>query len=158
VSVDGPDDWRAWCEAERFNLQNLLFKININLHPDANILHLQSSADLLIFTDGYGAKESQVNSIMKSHSLGRTFHIDWPQVAREYDGIIIAPYQWPMRMELMWYYPWDCASGCIWNMDAVQSTNIEWAHTLKHGLRYTVHGWLARHQLKRLKRKLKTKS
>lgn len=32
--------------------------------------------------------------------------IDWPQVAQHYDGIIIAPYCWEMRLdrEAGWYY------------------------------------------------------
>lgn len=151
VSVDGEDDWRAWCEAETFRLQALRFKINIILEPDANILYLRSAADLFTFTEGYTATDSQVNSIMKSHSLSGTFHMDWPRVQREYDGIIIAPYQWSQRLELMWYYSWDCASGCIWNIEAIQKAEIDLMHTLKHGLRYTVKGFLESRRMSRFK-------
>ena len=46
--------------------------------------------------------------------------IDWPKVAERYDGIIIAPYQWSRRLDgPMWYYGWDCASGCVWRARAV---------------------------------------
>jgi len=38
-------------------------------------------------------------------------------VSKEYDGIEIAPYQWDARLSLIWYYGWDVASGCIWNLD-----------------------------------------
>ena len=51
-----------------------------------------------------------------------TDQIDWAEVASKYDGIIISPYQWSLRldMEMMWYYGWDCASGCIWNISAIK--------------------------------------
>lgn len=47
--------------------------------------------------------------------------ISWKKVRKNYDGIIIAPYQWDCRnaSETTWYYPWDCASGCIWNLEKV---------------------------------------
>jgi len=44
--------------------------------------------------------------------------IDWAEVARDYDGIEICPYQWEFRMSYSWYYPWDVASGCIWRRGA----------------------------------------
>lgn len=50
--------------------------------------------------------------------------IDWQAVASDHDGIIISPYNWPARHEMIWYYPWDCASGCIWNADAITSITI----------------------------------
>lgn len=36
-----------------------------------------------------------------------------------YDG---APYQWECRLDrdTFWYYSWDCASACIWNLQAVR--------------------------------------
>ena len=48
---------------------------------------------------------------------------------RRVDGIIIAPYQWYCRMTVDWYYTWDCASGCIWNLDAIESVNAVTAVT-----------------------------
>ena len=42
--------------------------------------------------------------------------IDWKKVASKYDGIEIVPYQPKARMNLLWYYGWDIASGCIWNL------------------------------------------
>ncbi|QBI98814.1 hypothetical protein SEA_BOBBY_184 [Mycobacterium phage Bobby] len=51
--------------------------------------------------------------------------IDWGKVAADYGGIIIAPYQWSRRMDPHWYYTWDCASGCIWNLEAIESLEAE---------------------------------
>lgn len=43
---------------------------------------------------------------------------------REYAGIIITPYQWARRLELSWYYNWDCASGCIWDVSAILGVHL----------------------------------
>lgn len=47
--------------------------------------------------------------------------IDWKKVASQYDGIEIVPYQTKARnnYDLLWYFGWDVASGCIWNLDNV---------------------------------------
>lgn len=47
--------------------------------------------------------------------------IDWEKVASNYAGIIISPYSYKYRLEIdyMWYYGWDCASGCIWELSAL---------------------------------------
>lgn len=47
--------------------------------------------------------------------------VNWPLIATRWDGIIIAPYQWSCRYDdrTFWYYGWDCASGCIWNLHAI---------------------------------------
>jgi len=47
--------------------------------------------------------------------------IDWPLLADiDWDGIEICPYLWEFRLSNSgWYYPWDVASGCIWNSEAL---------------------------------------
>ena len=46
--------------------------------------------------------------------------IDWTAVGKNHDAIVIAPYIWERRLDgPMWYYGWDCASGCVWNATAV---------------------------------------
>lgn len=49
--------------------------------------------------------------------------INWPAVAIEYQGVIVAPYSWERRNS--WYYPWDCASGCIWDAAAIESITVD---------------------------------
>ena len=46
-------------------------------------------------------------------------NIDWIKVSTEYSGIEIAPYRPEYRMNYMWYYGWDIASGCVWKKDAI---------------------------------------
>ena len=50
------------------------------------------------------------------------YMLDFLKVMDEYDGIIIAPYQYSCRLmnsSTAWYYGWDCASGCIWNLGCI---------------------------------------
>jgi len=56
-----------------------------------------------------------------SENTNRCMDILWGDLKQKYDGLIIAPYQWERRLDLMWYYSWDCASGVIWNLDAVDT-------------------------------------
>ena len=35
--------------------------------------------------------------------------------------MFITPYQWELRFELDWYYGWDVASGCVWNLSVIES-------------------------------------
>lgn len=56
--------------------------------------------------------------------------IDWREVEKLYAGIEIAPYQWGLRhsSEVPWYYPWDAASGCVWDVSAI--TRLEHIGTM----------------------------
>lgn len=114
VSVEGEYDWRWWCEAEEFALDRLAFATEVRLDPRANILILETLEALDNFNEDFGIDDRLLSR-----------RIDWARVATFYDGIIIAPYQWERRMTLMWYYGWDCASGCIWNLHAVQSIALD---------------------------------
>lgn len=105
------DSWYDWCQAESFGIGPLRHRVKLN--PDANVLWLTDPGDIDRFTmkwtdDGHGRFYRGVR---------------WGDVAKHYAGIIIAPYQWSRRMtdHTFWYYGWDCASGCIWNKDAIES-------------------------------------
>ena len=46
--------------------------------------------------------------------------INWKEIQeQEYNGIEICPYNYERRMKSDWYYGWDVASGCIWNLSGV---------------------------------------
>jgi hypothetical protein len=124
VSVQGEDDWNWWCRAEDFRVEALAVCTRVILSPDANLKVVQGEAELIAFDREWGVDWSFGG---KSDAIGIGAHrrIDWVKLAKEYDGIIIAPYVWSCRLPLDrnserkrvsdWYYPWDCASGCIWN-------------------------------------------
>jgi hypothetical protein len=105
--------WREWCNAEGFGLGVL--EHEVVLAPSANILRITSVAEL----DDFGAHYGKC----PDHQYFRDEPcIMWGDVAQEYDGILITPYQWERRLETgsSWYYGWDCASGCIWRARAVE--------------------------------------
>lgn len=108
VSVDGEASWEAWCRGEGWGEDALAHTTEIVLAPSANLLHLRTATALDRFTDKYASGDRE-----------GARPVNWSHLAALYDGILIAPYQWSRRLELMWYYGWDCASGCIWNLDAI---------------------------------------
>jgi hypothetical protein len=117
VSVDGPDDWEEWCASEGFRLERLAIRHRVTLTGAANILRLSFGMELDDFTRRYSGEWCGF----------RGNKIDWPKVAADYDGIIIAPYVSSCRLDgpsSDWYYSWDCASGCIWNLDVITSVEV----------------------------------
>ena len=51
------------------------------------------------------------------------YFINWSRVYEDYQGIVICPYQDKNRMEHLWYYSWDHASGCIWNPELISNVH-----------------------------------
>lgn len=118
VSVgDGEDSWRAWCEGESWGVARLVHKAQITLAPDARILRLNTVQSIDEFTEQFAISPHPVLA------SPRGYCIDWPRVATLHQGIIIAPYQYTRRLHsrTAWYYGWDCASGCVWDANAVAS-------------------------------------
>lgn len=115
VSVAGSDDWESWCRSEDYGVEHLAAPHVVTLADSAKILRIESAAALLQFDSEYGLPS-------RHGTYSYRFDVDWPRLYGEYDGIIIAPYQWSQRYEgPQWYYGWDCASGCIWNLNAIAS-------------------------------------
>jgi len=135
VSVDGPGDWKDYCEQVHW-LAKLTFRYRVTLAGNANILTLRSPEDIDSFTDRYGIVPAPV-LIPTGFGAGEMHQspptIDWARVAREYQGIIIAPYIWQKRLDYMaaWYYGWDCACGCIWDASAIAKLRLMTVHKRK---------------------------
>lgn len=109
--------WKAWCEGEDWNMGGFVHATDFTLAADANILTIGTMDELLAFTDEYGTPPPWGDST----TMEMTMFIEWPRVAADYDGILITPYIWAGRLDrrTFWYYGWDCASGCFWNLDAL---------------------------------------
>jgi hypothetical protein len=110
VSVEGNGDgWADWCRDEQFGVERLAHEHEVTLAPDARILRITTPEG--------------IDALTKQYGTGRYggHEIDWPRVAQEYQGILISPYQWSRRLAegCSWYYSWDCASGCIWDLNAI---------------------------------------
>jgi hypothetical protein len=118
VSDEDDYGWSHWCTAEEFSLDRLMYEHLVELYPVNNILFIRSVEELDKFHDRYSI------DIIKDwipHYPSRKDWLDWPQVYPLWQGIIITPYLWERRMDYMWYYGWDCASGCIWDLSAIRS-------------------------------------
>lgn len=120
VSVDGEDDWAAWCEAESFGIGHLRYRIDLR-DPGA-LLWITDELELLAFTERY----DKPHSFSNGHRSRKGEYIDWVRVAQDWPGMVIAPYIWSCRLRdgTGWYYGWDCASGCIWNASMIASTTL----------------------------------
>ncbi len=123
VSVDdGGDGWAEWCRHEGFRLDSLAVEHSVVLKPEARILLLSTAEAVDRFTDTFISTGDSLSPLLERH--GR--NIRWADVAARYQGIIIAPYRWDRRLAdgCLWYYGWDCASGCIWDASAVASIDV----------------------------------
>jgi len=120
VESDNGYNWKQWCEDCDFRLDRLKYAYEITLVPDAKILHLKTSDEIFDFTKKY------LLGTAISSPLGSSYELDWFTVKKDYQGIIIAPYQDYCRtnMKCNWYYGWDCASGCIWDLDAIEDLTL----------------------------------
>ena len=89
-----------------------LYEIKINFEK---ILKIRTPWDMYALAENYG---------ITPRPAFRT--IDWQEVAKDYSGIEICPYQWDFRLntDFIWYYGWDVASGCIWKEDAIKSVEL----------------------------------
>jgi hypothetical protein len=110
VSVEGEDDWRSWCQSEGYGHKRYFWQTAVALTGVGKPILRIDGRSIDDFTDNY----------VRENLRMEYYAIDWPRVAQDYSGIIIAPYSWHHRRNdrTQWYYGWDCASGCLWNAEA----------------------------------------
>jgi tRNA nucleotidyltransferase/poly(A) polymerase len=101
--------WDDWCRYEMpsgITGAPYVYRIEVNL---SRMIVIRNAEDFKDFESKYGVLQRGM------------MMIDWKEVARDYDGIEICPYQHRFRMSSMWYYGWDVASGCIWGSGAFKA-------------------------------------
>jgi len=111
--------WHEWCEMEGFSQGKGKNNFEIDLHLQ-NILVIDTEEKMKYFAHKFG----EVPEWRRKNNLGDVRdYIDWKKVSETYSGIEISPYQHKFRLDrnFFWYYGWDCASGCIWNLNAIKS-------------------------------------
>lgn len=118
VSVRGDDDWPTWCRDNQYGLGDVHHEVT--LAADANIFHISTPTELDMFYTFWRIPEDRYYHYRHL----KPDYINWAEFTKTCDGIIIAPYQWSNRLGHMWYYGWDCASGCIWNPNAIATIEI----------------------------------
>ena len=115
LSVDG--DWERWLADEGIEWggeHTYSFDVDVD-----RCLHLATVDELDRFHDTYVVPNCPL-------FYGKTdaYRLNWNPLAKQHAGIIIAPYLWERRMQgpaSSWYYPWDCASACVWDLTAVDT-------------------------------------
>jgi len=113
VSVDGDDDWPQWCNENGYDGCGSYHYYRVHVGDLGRVLVLGTVGEIRDFDE---------QRVIRPHNILTS--IDWEAVARDYAGIIIAPYQWGCRLDLMWYYGWDCASGCIWDPTVIERMEL----------------------------------
>ena len=106
LSDETEKGWRAWCEAEQFELGRLTYSTEFECDL-SRWLVLRNYSQIEEFTEEY-----TVDNTLKD--------IDWYLVKENFSGILITPYVWSARMKFLWYYGWDCASGCVWDLKTIK--------------------------------------
>ena len=103
--------WKRWCEDNDYELSCCTYVHGVELSEGMRMCTLKNAADIDRFTEEFRQDR---------------FFIDWESVGAQYQGIIISPYCYSRRLAIhtTWYYGWDCASGCIWDLSAIQSFKL----------------------------------
>lgn len=134
---DDDQTWKTWCIQEDFNLEYLTKKHKITLKQDAQILHISNLNEFNAFEESFITVQANIICSIENgrrifsikEKSFQEYSIDWIRVIMNFQGIIIAPYLWERRLGGFlpcnwysnWYYGWDCASGCIWDINCIES-------------------------------------
>lgn len=126
VSDEDSYGWSHWCTAEHFAVEHLECEHRIELWPDNNILFIRSVEEIDKFHEEYAV--DMIGRIITTLPSGEMWErkprkdwVDWTVIYPLCQGIIVTPYLWERRMDYMWYYGWDCAGGCIWDLSAIRT-------------------------------------
>lgn len=113
LSDESAYGWKEWCRDQDFRMETCEFETRFKIKTK-EILVLNTDKAILSFHEKYFRKK-------KSAARFSAGDIDWSAVADAHKGILITPYSWELRChpEMMWYYTWDCASACIWDLSAL---------------------------------------
>jgi hypothetical protein len=111
----GDDGWKELCEIALYDLQRLRVVTEIVFKPTVNFMHVVGAEGIDAFTKKYDFVTKWAGGTVPRYD------IDWFRIAQKFQGIIIAPYVLNRRFDAhdRWYTSWDCASGCVWDADAV---------------------------------------
>ena len=113
------DEWKEWCEAEKFNLKNLKLCVLWRLKKGTKIYRIKSEKDFIYLCENYENK------------LGLT--IDYKQLAKDYDAVeVVGDIVYKLRFgtkrsnkrtrydcEGFGLYSWDVPSICVLNPEKI---------------------------------------
>jgi hypothetical protein len=108
-------EWHDWVKTEMPNWHGDVLHVSKLTLDMRRILVLDTVAKVRFFAET--TKPTKAGSVLDR------YHVSWRKIERAgYAGIEIAPYQFDLRFDMAvpWYYPWDVASGCIWDVSAIK--------------------------------------
>lgn len=105
------DDWKRWCEGAELDWADtpaIEFEV-----ATEQCLWLKTPEDMKQFTAKFAV----------DYNFG--FLINWIEVSDQYSGIIISPCHSVRSIggsipDNLWYWGWDAASACIWDLSALR--------------------------------------
>jgi hypothetical protein len=120
LSVTGTDDWKNYCLKNDYRLENLKSLFQITLNPNAKILWLHDETVFKDFEKEYGYHEEGID--IHGDNCTLSLSIAWERIITDYQGIIVSAVLPKLYNMGLWYDTWCCASGCIWDLQAVENT------------------------------------
>ncbi len=113
LSDESDHGWKQWCEGQEWNLKAFKYQTDFTVIDFSNWLALTTKKKVLEFGEEFKHEGRKFSEL---------WGIDWPRVQKQFDGILISPYQWSLRhnRETSWYYGWDCSSACVWNLKTIE--------------------------------------
>lgn len=112
-SNENKDGWRSWCKDQDFRQDCFNYKTTVKFKHDAKILQLSNKQSAKKFHLKYGKPD------YPECTYNLNWKVDWPKVAKDYDAVYFPTYYNELRDQYRWYDSLDCASGCVWNADAI---------------------------------------
>ena len=111
--------WPSWARQRFGGIEwvesSLRYRYQVTIASDSRVLVLKTENALEEFSAAYPSFGPPRRSWK---------WIDWQKVSKEYQGLIITlpcPYERNENPITGWYYVWNCASGCVWDVSAIQS-------------------------------------
>jgi hypothetical protein len=97
---------------QKISEYNKILKLNLDL---SRMLIIDTEEKFLAFEKEYVWDDPQYR--VGGESMVQ--YVNWGDVGEKYAGIEISPYFPEFRMN-RWYYPWDVASGCVWDFSIIK--------------------------------------
>ena len=117
-------------------LKRSILTKNLSDIKKGKVLQITKKDEMKAFDKKYGFDKKY--SVDRGRGIQKCREINWKQVQKDFVGIEICPFQKKSKYGLngeiagkvkvwFWYTPWDVASGCIWDLNAID--NVELKHT-----------------------------
>ena len=124
--------WSNWCAGNTFKCGKHFYEVGLDT---SRILRIENLNQFEEFEKEYTCdsifdrifKEMGIKVPSISPLMVRAFGpsaIDWPRLKKEYAGLEINPWMHSKHLESVWYYGWDCASGVIWDISAINQFQL----------------------------------